>query len=83
MNVGKGQSLLEAAAGCELPTERYLTVRVPWAYCHLHTRKDGEPTRGLTQLRLPGDKNCTSLLQVTPLESNDHAGSQRQPELPA
>lgn len=50
MNVGKGQSLPEAAAGCELRTERYLVVRVPWAYCLLHTRRDGEPPRGLTQL---------------------------------
>lgn len=51
MNVGKGQSLLEAAGGCELPTKRYLAVKVPWAYCYLHTRRDGEPPQGLTQLR--------------------------------
>lgn len=50
MKVSEKQSLMEAAAGCELPTMRYLTVRVPWAYCHLQTRKDRETPQDRTEL---------------------------------
>lgn len=49
---GEDQSLMEPAAGCEVPAERYLTLRAPWAYCHLHTRMDWKP-RGPTQPRPP------------------------------
>lgn len=81
MNVGKGQRLPEAAAGCELPSERYFTVSVPWAFCNLHRRRHREPPRGLHSLgpEPPGDKTQTSVSQVTLLESNDDTGSQRQP----